>query len=44
LIPFLGLISCMFLLLHISSSAMIIGSVALGLGAIVYRTLGARQL
>ena len=44
LIPFLGLISCMFLLLHISSSAMIIGFVALGLGAIVYRTLGARQL
>ena len=44
LIPFLGLISCMFLLLHISSSAMIIGSVAMGLGAIVYRTLGARQL
>jgi len=43
LMPFLGLISCMFLLLHISSSAMIIGFVALGLGAIVYRTLGTRQ-
>ncbi len=44
LIPFLGLISCMFLLLYISWSVMIIGFVALGLGAIVYRTLGARQL